>query len=218
MKLSQSVKMGALLFITLNLLMALGSIWVFTRMTPAIKVIIDRNVRSLQACEDMLSSLAMISEDEYGNKELKKSFIESFTKARNNLTEEKEPAVLEKINRNFPKAFEGDFTARKSVVDAIVDLGEINRAAMIEADNRARQLGGAGAWGVVFMAVIVFIACMLFIRGVVRGLVKPFEEIHSVIVARRNGDTMRRCTDFNLPKDIKTVFSGLNEFLDKANS
>jgi hypothetical protein len=52
---------------------------------------------------------------------------------------------------------------------------------MVTADRKARQFGNAGAWGIVFMASAVFMVGILFIRGLRRSLVKPLEEIHSVI-------------------------------------
>ena len=55
---------------------------------------------------------------------------------------------------------------------------------------------------------------MLFIRSLKRNLVKPLEEIHSVIQAFRNGDIMRRCAGSDIPPDIKTIFNGINEILD----
>lgn len=55
---------------------------------------------------------------------------------------------------------------------------------------------------------------LLFMRSLKSNLLKPFEEIHSVINAFRGGDTMRRCAGKNLPKDIATVFRDVNELLD----
>ena len=46
---AQSMKFGAWVMIGMNLLMAFGAIWVFTRMAPAIREILSRNARSLYA-------------------------------------------------------------------------------------------------------------------------------------------------------------------------
>lgn len=89
---------------------------------------------------------------------------------------------------------------------------------MFKADRQARQFGNAGAWGIVFMASAVFIAGVVFMRSLKRNLVKPLEEIHSVIQDIRNGDNMRRCTGVDVPQDIKSIFSGINEVLDKYTS
>ena len=215
MKIAQSVRMGAWLLIGLNLLMALGSIWIFMRMAPAIEVIIERNVVSLEACEEMLASLAMISRDDHANQILQATFLRAFLRAQNNITEKEEPAALESIKAGFPNAFLGSKAAHQETVAAIILLGKINREAMIVEDRRARQFGNAGAWGVVFMAVSVFFAGMLLKRTLSRNLVVPLEEIHEVIIAHRTGDTMRRCTGPDLPGDVKLVYNGINELLDQ---
>jgi len=217
MKIAQSVRMGAWLLIGLNLLMALGSIWIFMRMAPAIEVIIERNVVSLEACEEMLASLAMISRDDYANQILQTTFLRAFLRAQNNITEKEEPAALESIKATHAKAFLGNKAAHQETVAAIVLLGKINREAMIVEDRRARQFGNAGAWGVVFMSVSVFFAGMLLKRTLSRNLVVPLEEIHKVITAVRTGDTMRRCTGPDLPGDVKLVYSGINELLDQRD-
>lgn len=214
MRLAQAVRTGAWILVGLNLLMALGSIGIFIRMAPAITVIIERNERSLQACEDMLASLAL-AVDSAEKEEQIIIFKEAFERARTNVTEYQEPVVLESIAETFHAAFLGDPAARQATISAIVALGKINREAMIIADRRAQQLGFAGAWGIVFMAVLVFTVGMIFIRSITRLVVRPLEEIHEVISAYRNGETRRRCTGANLSQDIRAIFNGINEILDQ---
>jgi hypothetical protein len=55
-------------------------------------------------------------------------------------------------------------------------------------------------------------------RTLKRNLVKPLEEIYSVISAHRQGETMRRCSGADMSKDIKTIFDGMNELFDKIYS
>ena len=218
MKLLTMVRLGALLLIGLNVLMALATIWVFMRMAPAIEIIIEQNERSLEACERMLVSLAISSGDGFEGRQLKISFQEALQTAQNNLTEAEESEALAMIDRNYREAFENDFQARRQTITAISRLAQINREAMVRADKRARQLGNGGAWGVVFMASAAFLAGLVFLRTLKRNLVKPLEEIYSVISAYRQGDTMRRCSGADMSRDIKTIFNGMNELLDKTCS
>lgn len=215
MKVGQNVRLGAWFLIGLNILMAMGSIWVFVRMAPAIEIIILQNERSLQACEEMLYSLALINPNDPATDRLQASFNDALTRAENNVTEKEEPLALQSIRLNYSQAFAGDFEARSKTVTAITSLGKINRKAMEIADRKARQLGNGGAWGVVFMASSVFLVGMLFMRSLERNLVTPLAEIHSVISALRKGNSRRRCTGTDLPKDIVVVFNELNDFLDK---
>lgn len=218
MKLAKSVRVGAWILITLNLIMAFGSIWVFMRMAPAIEIIIDQNERSLQACEEMLSTLALANRSEIEVKQLRLAFSKACERAKNNITEKEEPDAIQAISKNYVQAFEGNFEAKKKTIFAINHLSEINRDAMVKADIKARQFGNAGAWGIVFMASVVFLVGILFMRGLKKSLVKPLEELHSVVQAIRNGDTIRRCTGADVPQDIKTIFNGINDVLDKNGS
>lgn len=217
MKLAHSVKLGAWFIIGLNLVMAFGSIRVFMRMAPAIETIIEQNERSLHACEEMLSNLALV--DQSGNDELLKSdFQKALQWAKSNITEKEEPIAIEAISQNYIQAFEGNLNGKKKTVAAIQHLSQINRAAMVTADLKARKFGNAGAWGIVFMASAVFMAGMLFMKGMKRSLVQPLEEIHSVIQAVKAGDNMRRCTGPDAPQDIRTIFGGFNDILDQKTS
>ncbi len=220
MKLAQRIGLGAWILVTLNIVMAFGSIWVFMRMTPAIEIIIDQNERSLIACEEMLSNLAMANQSDKQLERLRSSFSKALERAKNNITEEEEPVAIKAIDDNYIQAFAGNTEGRTKTVSAIHHLSEINRSAMLKADRKAKQFGNAGAWGVVFMASAVFMAGMLFMRRLQKNVIKPLEEIHSVIQAIRMGDKMRRCTEADMPHDIKTIFSGINEVLDQntANS
>lgn len=211
MKLARSLKTGAWLLVGLNLLMALGSIWVFMRMSPAIEVIIARNERSLQASEDMLLVLATGDSDKLAAQQL---FGAALLRAQENITELHEADCIGEISGNFSAAINGDQGARNRVLSALVHLAHINREAMVSADKRAKQYGYAGAWGVVFMALGVFAAALLFMRSMRNNLIQPLEQIHAVLVAQLNGDKIRRCSAAHVQQDIKTIYEGINELLD----
>ena len=211
---AQSVRAGAWLLILLNLRMALGAIWVLARMTPAIEEILSRNGQSLEACEEMFAVLAEAPADPAGGAGFRDNFRQALLRAEANVTEKEEPQALEVIRRNYPAAFLGNGAAREATVAAIRLLAASNRRAMIEAEARARHLGTAGAWGVVFMAIILLFAGLVFKRRVVRNLAQPFEEIDAVIDARHSGDRLRRCPGAGLPRDVERIYSGINEIID----
>jgi hypothetical protein len=68
------------------------------------------------------------------------------------------------------------------------------------------------------MALSVFLVGVVFIHSLTRRVVTPLEEIHTVITAHRNGETMRRCTGIDLAQDVAMVFSGINEILDRSSN
>ncbi|NLF98313.1 MAG: hypothetical protein GX569_16395 [Candidatus Riflebacteria bacterium] len=218
MRLAQAFSLAAWLIVTINLLMAFGAIGVFSRMTPAIAEIISNNERSLQACEEMLTSLVMAAHD-HGDKKLahSQSFKNALERARNNVTEGEEPAALETIVSHFEGALAGNRQALETTTAAILTLSKVNRDAMASADKKAQQLGRGGAWGIVFMAVFVFIAGILFIQQLNSKLLKPLEEIKTVLLEHQTGETRRRCAGANLPTDIRGIFGSINRLLDRTS-
>ncbi|HOO63008.1 MAG TPA: hypothetical protein PK364_03690 [Synergistaceae bacterium] len=214
MKLGQSVRLGGWLLIALNFLMALGAIWIFMRMAPAIELIIERNERSLHACEEMLQCLVMANQEEANRAELRQAFLESLEGAQNNITEKEEPLALEEINANYVKAFEGNQEATEKTVFAITRLSAINRGAMIKADQKARQFGSAGAWGIVFMATAIFTIGMIFMKSLKYNLVRPLKEIDATLQEFRGGNTFRRCVETNTSPEVKKILRTINELLD----
>lgn len=214
MQLVQAVRVGSWLLVVLNLLMAIGSIQVFMRMTPAIERIITRNERSIRDGVEMLSALA-VSGGGVMDRQLRADFEGALSRAKNNITEPGEDEVLATIERLTPAVFQGEAGARQEAVAAIRRFGAINTEAIFRADHAARRLGNAGAWGVVFMAISVFLAGVIFIRNLTTRVAKPLEEIHLVIAAQRRGETMRRCSGTDLPQEMKIIFSGINEILDQ---
>lgn len=211
MKLAQPVKFGAWFLIAINLIMAFGSIWIFMRMAPAIEVIIAQNEVSLESCEDMLAALLT---HHFPGSSSRKTFRDALFKAKNNITEKEEPEAIDRIEKHHENAFNGDALSLDLTISAITDLGDINRKAMRRADAKAKQLGYAGAWGVVFMATVSFLVGMIFLRSLDKNLSEPIQEISAVVAAFKEGDTMRRCTMKNPSSSIRKIFGNVNELLD----
>ncbi|MFH2123355.1 MAG: hypothetical protein ABIJ50_07745 [Pseudomonadota bacterium] len=219
MRLAQAVRVGAWLLVGLNLLMALGAIWILMRMAPAMAGIIERNDRSLYACEEMLAALVLVGDDMSSDEEQHlRRFEVALKRAQENVTEKGEAAVLQLIAANASGAFAGNLSARRQMVSAIVRLGDINREAMNQADKRVRQFGEAGIWGVVFMAIAVFGVGLLFIRSLLRRVVTPMVELHAVITAYRKGEIRRRCSGVDMSPEVRVVFYGINDILDQGQA
>lgn len=214
MRLAYAVRVGGWLLVGLNLFMAIGSIQVFQRMAPAIERIIARNERSIRAGVQMLAIIALAGGEPLSEQE-RADFGDALNRAKNNITEPEEDKVLATIEKLAPAVLQGEAGARGEIVAAIIRLGQINREGMLRADHAARRLGHTGAWGVVFMALCVFMAGVIFIRSLTRRVVRPLEEIHAVITAQRRGEIRRRCSGADLPQEMKIIFDGINEILDQ---
>jgi len=209
------IRLGAWLLVGLNLLMAFGVIGFFTRMSPAIAVIIERNERSLHACAGMLTILAEAGDAPFPDG-LGRRFLQTIDDAGANATESGESELVDSIRKTAPAAFSGDAEAREELIREINRLYILNVEAMAAADRRAQHLGRAGAWGVVVMAALAFVAGLVFIRNFTGRIAVPLEEIHDVVQAHGRGDLLRRCGGVgSVPRDFRTIFSGLNAILDE---
>ncbi len=211
MKLSKSIKLGAVLIIFLNLTMSVASIWIFQRMTPSIEHIIDRNGKSLKACESMLEILARRE----SNVDESAAFRMQLGIAKSNITEVGEREALDGIEITYLAALQSEAAALNETLNAISDLRDINWNATYDADMDAKHIGNAGAWGICFMGIFVFVATIVFKRRVERNLLEPFEEIASVLTARAKGDSMRRCSRYSRSTDVKKVYALVNEWMDR---
>lgn len=194
------------------LAMALGSVFAFIRMAPAIEVIIDHNGRSQHASERMLASLAASSADGLAG-ENREAFLTALSIAENNITEEGETAVIAAI-KDLLQA--DPVQNRTALIEAVLNLSEINREAMLRADEAARHLGAAGAWGVVALSLVGFGLGMILLRRIDTDLILPLEQIHTVFRAHLSGDRHLRCARRHLPRPIRSLFGDINSYLDET--
>lgn len=199
----------------MNILMALGAIWLLARMSPAIERILEENVFSMQATEEMLDVLIAASA---GGAEVdpvsQARFEAALERARNNVTEPEEPPLLDEIQTGWNALRDGDETALEPLSDDVLQLAAVNQQAMVRADLQARRLGSAGAWAAAFIAAFYFLASLLVLRQMRRRVLVPLLEIHRVLDSARSGDTHRRCTVGEASTEIEGVATAVNQMLD----
>lgn len=195
------------LMISFNLILASGAIWSFQRMSPEIKRVYERNVVSLDACENMFMALI--------NKEIDtEKFHEALVSAENNITESGEKETLERIRTGLTELKSGNEEIRESLARDIRKLSDYNRQAIIRSAEKTQRMRQAGAWGIVFLTFFFFIAAILFEQRLRRSLLLPLQEIDSVLDAQQQGDRFRRCNDVNVSPDMKKIIRAINALLD----
>ena len=197
-----------------NLILAFGSVGLFVRMGPAIEHIIEENVSSIVAAEEIAVELA-----EAGNRpvsaEARTRIDGALVQAQRNLTEDGEPPVLAALEQHLPAAMEGDAGARGRAVTAAHDLIRINREAMLEADADAKRLGTAGAWTAVFLGFLSFLLSVFVVVRLQKRFVGPLMELHDVLEDSREGDRLRRCRLADAPREVVQVSEAVNRLLDE---
>jgi hypothetical protein len=216
MKLSHSLGVAGWLLIALQLAMAFASIWVFSRMSPAIETILEKNLRTLIACEEMLAALVNAAQNSDPAMDERLRFQSALQEAMDNITEDGESTLLAEIEATYGSYFDPFPPSPEPLVATIQALSKLNQQAMMTADHRAKKVGQAGAWGIVFMAAAVFALSLLFLRRVHRLLLIPVEEWSLVIREYLKGDRFRRCEEQALHPHISALQRDLNTLLDEA--
>jgi len=200
--------------VLLNLFLAFGATGLFVRMGPAIERILQENVYSIIAAEEILAELA-----DAGSAPLsayaRARVNQALDNAKRNVTEEAERLVLVALKRNLPSAMDGESDARRQAVTSVRQLIRINREAMHNVDEEARRLGGAGAWAAVFVGFLSFLLSVFVVIRLQKRFVRPLVDLHDVLEGARQGDRLRRCRLSDAPREIIQVMQSVNRLLDE---
>jgi methyl-accepting chemotaxis protein len=197
----------------LNLLLVFGAIGLFTRMGPAIERILEENVLSIIAAEEMLATFAGRGGVEVPESE-RVQVLAAYERARANVTEPEELPVLDAIASALPAAFDGEAGARRALVRAVSDLIEINRLAMRRVDHDAQRLGRGGAWAAAFIGLLTLGISLVVVRRLGARVVGPLADLERVVASARAGDSFRRCAARNAAREIRQVAAAVNALLD----
>ncbi len=217
MQAARTIRLGMWLVMGLQLLLAAGAIGILMRMTPALSEIMDHSSITLDSCQEMLAVLAASDPDEEaitGDERFQAALLRASAAA----TSTDERQALDAIAAGATGALAGDPQQRQQTITAITNLANASRHSMQQAGTGAQRLGRAGAWGVVFMALITFTVSQIILLGLYRLAVEPVEEIRRVLTAHSHGDTLRRCTTGGQPIAVRSLFNDLNHMLDRSTA
>jgi hypothetical protein len=199
--------------VVLNLLLAFGAIGLLVRMGPAIELILQENVYSIVATEEVLAELA----DAGGAALYEQARLRvqmSLDRAQKNVTEAAERPVLAALERALPGAMAGEAGARRQAVQAVRELIHINREAMRAVDEEARRLGSAGAWAAVLVGFVSFLLSLLVVVRLQKRFVRPLVDLYEVLEGAREGNHLRRCRISDAPREVSQVLLSVNTLLD----
>ena len=189
---------------------AFASIRLLSRMSPAIEHILSENVASNTAAEDML--ICLVEDGDSG--ERREQFEDALSRARNNITEPGEPALLDSVEKRMDAALAGDAAAATKIAETLRELSHLNRLSMRAEDEEAKRIGYAGAWAMAGLGILGFLAGAFVIRRMVRNVIAPVEEIRRVLNAQVNGDPMRRLVLKRAVPDLREMESLINRVID----
>jgi nitrate/nitrite-specific signal transduction histidine kinase len=200
--------------VILNIVLAFGAIALLARMGPAIERILEENVFSIVAAEEILSAVAATGSAPATDEE-RRAVESALERAERNVTENEERPVLEQLRARLEPALSGGDQARREAVSDVQELIGINRRAMNRVDAEARRMGSAGAWAVVLLGILSFTLSLLAMGLLNRRILQPLEELHAVLEAVGRGDPLRRCHTGDAPIEVRQVTNGVNRLLDE---
>lgn len=217
MNLTRSLRVAFAVLLAVHLASAFASVALLGRMRPAIGRIIEQNVRSLEAAEDMLAVLAAAGGEAPTLADAER-FRAAFQRAAENITDTREEPLIESMRQQLEPALSGDRAAIQSVTASLRDLAAVNRSDMQEADERAKQLGSAGAWAVVFLALLTLSGGLVALRRLDRSVLRPLEELYDVVDRHRAGELHRRCGPATTAaSELSTIMRLINRILDEGS-
>lgn len=211
--------LGAL--VVFNVLLAFGVVGLLVRMGPAIGRILEENVYSIQATEEILAEFASVTDDDepalagIERARRRTNILAALERAKKNVTEPEERPVVKALEENIGAALAGDRSARRAVVAGCRRLIGINRQAMNRVDRAAQRLGTAGAWAAVLVGALSFALSVVVLRRLRRRVLLPLVELDAVLASARRGEGYRRCRPHDTPHEVAQVIRAVNLLLDE---
>lgn len=212
MRLRKEASLGISTMLTLQILLSILAITLLERMGPAIEKIIQENVYSAEAVEVMLAQLALGG----GNEQpVTEDFVKALERAKANVTEEAEGPLLSDIEAYHREAFVGNEDAREIVINALRELGKVNRDSMILADEQAKRLSQTGAWGAALLGAVALFLAIVVYRQLRLRLEVPIEHLHRTTERIRAGNLQARCAINTGPVEVQRIGTDINWLLDR---
>jgi hypothetical protein len=213
MRVHRELSIGIAAIVSVQIIVSTLTIGLLARMGPAIERILEENVYSAQAVEDMLAAVALGVDAEPN----RSRFDEALKRAQNNVTEESEKPLLETIEKRGAELKEsGSEVSKKALVSDLVKLGQINRDSMIRADEEAKNLSLAGAWAAAFLGAFNLALGWLILRRFRVRFGIPVDELGRTLRDFRNGNTQARGARLDAPMELQQMVVDLNQLLDSS--
>lgn len=206
MNFSGRIYLYFIILLICSTIITIAGVYGFQRLEPSINILNSSNTKSLYYTEQMLTSISV-------KKDIKK-FEQNLELAKNNITEDGESEVIDKIESDYLPAFDGDKAIEEEIIDRITDIAKINRLAMEQAGAKAKKQRTIGIWIILFPSVFIWLIGIALLKRLDRTFIKPIQELNDVIFEYNKGNHMRRCPSSTDLKDLQKLYDGINNILD----
>jgi hypothetical protein len=229
------------------LLLAAGSAMLgFLTLSEGIDLVLENNYRSIRAAMGMVdaierqdsATLAALLEDPGSEAlgPLDDAFAEALSTAGGNVTEAREPQILDTISRQYEayrrardellgerpdqplaayrERVSPEFAALRHTV---LQLLEVNQEAMVEADRRARENAiRNGSW-LGFVVAVALVSLVVLSRGLQRSLLGRLTTLRRSTAVLAEGDTGRRLAVIGTD-ELDLISERFNHLLDRLQA
>lgn len=210
MNVKSELRVSVFGLLLLQLLTAVVALALFGRSVPDVERLMNDNVRSLAAVEEMQTALVL----RQGGVENRARFEKALQLAQSNITDEAERQPLRAIEGSWRAAFDGDAASLGLVVDSMRDLSTINRDSIAASNETSRLAITAAGWAVVVLAAFGLLFGLMAVRRTNANVVAPITTIGDAIEAYRRGEKLRRCETSGLTHEFRSVADMLNFLMD----
>lgn len=233
--------------VTLTLVVSGLAIFGFVGLSEGIEVVLDENFRSIDASMEMLEALerqdsitlaALLDDPERASElaALEERFENALREAEENVTEPSEPPILEAVRTEYAAyrkrrdsliaesperplgAYEREVFPRFAHVKSQVRrLLEINRGAMVDADQTARERAVQSGAGLAFLVTIALISFILLSRALHNWVLSRLGALQDDLAAVGGGDLDRRLQEVG-NDELASIARSFNELLDRLSA
>lgn len=216
MRIRDEIRLSVGTLLLVQVLTMVAAVGLLARMTPAIEQILEDNEKSIRAVEQMLVYLAEDPNDDPEREAARRrGFEAALAVAEGNITEDSELPVLDDISAHHEAALAHELDALELVRTRLRELGDINRQTMLDANDRAKRLGTAGAWALVFLGLVGLAGSIALMRRARVKLIEPVYELGAVLEACSSGDKYRRFAPGAGSREFHDVAEIINELVDE---
>jgi hypothetical protein len=209
---------GARILTFLVVLIAATSVVLLERLASSAREVVQSNTYSIKASEEMLALMAGV--EPFGEDAFAQRFSKALLDAKKHISHPGEAALVETIDQNFELLLAGDQSGqtRKNIIESVIGLSNINRQAVIQADERVSFFSIAGGWAIVGMTLIGLFVGQKMSASIKTSAVEPMIEICRVLSDWDSGNYMRRAQTSKASGDFRHSLDIVNRLLDKAMS
>lgn len=209
---------GARILTFLVVLIAATSVVLLERLASSAREVVQSNTYSIKASEEMLALMAGV--EAFGEEAFSNRFSNALSDAKQHISHPGEEALVDTIGQNFKLLVAGDHSEqrRKKIIESVIALSNINRQAVIQADESVSFFSIAGGWAIVGMTLIGLFVGQKMSASIKTSAVEPMIEICRVLSDWDSGNYMRRAQTSKASGDFRHSLDIVNRLLDKAMS